>query len=141
MGYTGKTFLKSFSTLFTGGREGVSASSSVSKKNKMDEESDVYLIINHSTIELPNVRKFVEEKVSDESVVILFNLELDTLRSDLGLFGFPSKDMQYGFLAQFKSAFYIRQRDYSKTINRAPFLLNYSGALFREYPGPWQVFK
>ena len=35
--------------------------------------------------------------------------------------------------------FYIRQRDYSKTVNVAPFVINYSGALFREYPGPRQV--
>ena len=26
-----------------------------------------------------------------------------------------------------------------QTVNAAPFLINYSGALFREYPGPWQV--
>jgi len=31
-----------------------------------------------------------------------------------GLLGFPSKDLQYRFLAGFKPVFYIRQRDYSK---------------------------
>ena len=36
-------------------------------------------------------------------------------------------------------AFYIRPRDYSKTVPTPPFLINYSGALFRAYPGPWQV--
>ena len=23
----------------------------------------------------------------------------------------------------------------------APFIINYSGCIFREYPGPWQVFR
>lgn len=72
-------------------------------------------------------------------MLLLFNLELDTLRADLGLFGFPSKDMQWSYLSTFTPAFYIRQRDYSKTVNVAPYLINYSGALFRDYPGPWQV--
>ena len=31
-----------------------------------------------------------------------------------GLLGFPPKDLQYRFLSQFRPAFYIRQRDYSK---------------------------
>merc|ERR1711924_463567 len=26
-----------------------------------------------------------------------------------------------------------------QSVNVPPFLINYSGALFREYPGPWQV--
>ena len=31
-----------------------------------------------------------------------------------GLLGFPSKDLQYRFLSEFVSVFYVRQRDYSK---------------------------
>ena len=31
-----------------------------------------------------------------------------------GLLGFPPKELQYRFLSQFTSVFYIRQRDYSK---------------------------
>lgn len=34
---------------------------------------------------------------------------------------------------------FLRPRAYSKSVNVAPFLVNYSGALFREYPGPWQA--
>lgn len=30
-------------------------------------------------------------------------------------------------------------RAYSRTITRPPFLINYSGCLFRTYPGKWQV--
>lgn len=71
--------------------------------------------------------------------MVFFNCELDTLRADLGLFGFPSKAVHFDFLSTFKPVFYIRQRDYSKTVNVAPFIVNYSGALFREFPGPWQV--
>jgi len=43
------------------------------------------------------------------------------------------------FLCQFRPVFFIRLRDYSKSVNVAPFIVNYSGALFREFPGPWQV--
>ena len=71
--------------------------------------------------------------------LITWNMELDNLRADLGLLGFPPKDLQYRFLSTIKPVFYIRQRDYSKTVSVSPFIINYSGALFREYPGPWQA--
>ena len=61
------------------------------------------------------------------------------MRGDLGQFTFPPKSTHYEWMSQFRPVFYIRQRDYSKTINKAPFVVNYSGCLFREYPGPWQV--
>ena len=35
--------------------------------------------------------------------------------------------------------YYLRTRAYSRTINVSPFVINYSGAIFREYPAPWQV--
>lgn len=70
---------------------------------------------------------------------MLWNMELDTLRGDLGLPAFPSKDIQYQFLCRFRPVFYLRPRDYSKSVPVPPFIVNYSGALFREYPGPWQV--
>jgi hypothetical protein len=43
------------------------------------------------------------------------------------------------FLSKLRPVFYLRPRDYSKSVAVAPFIINYSGALFREYPGPWQV--
>jgi hypothetical protein len=71
---------------------------------------------------------------------VIWNLELDTLRGDLGLISFPPKDMHYNFLSTILPVFFLRPRDYSKSVPVAPFIVNYSGALFREYPGPWQVF-
>lgn len=43
------------------------------------------------------------------------------------------------FLSSLRPVFYLRTRDYSKSVPIAPFIINYSGAMFREYPGPWQV--
>ncbi|KAJ7552822.1 hypothetical protein O6H91_06G071400 [Diphasiastrum complanatum] len=113
----------------------------VEDKSQADAAPSIYIFINCSTNELPAIEKYVNTLVGSAPVV-LFNLELDTLRAcraDLGLLGFPTKDLQYRFLSQFVPVFYIRMRDYSKSIPVAPFVINYSGALFRQYPGPWQV--
>ena len=46
-------------------------------------KADLYIAVNASTIELVDVEKYVAEYVGDKPVV-LWNLELDTLRADLG---------------------------------------------------------
>lgn len=117
--------------MFGGGLDPEEATAAAAK-------ADVFLAINASTVELPSIEKYTNFTVKDRTMV-LWNLELDTLRADLGLVAFPPKDLQYNFLCNFKPVFYLRPRDYSKSVAVAPFILNYSGALFREYPGPWQV--
>mmetsp|Transcript_10328 Transcript_10328/g.25319 ORF Transcript_10328/g.25319 Transcript_10328/m.25319 type:complete len:393 (+) Transcript_10328:98-1276(+) len=100
--------------------------------------ADLYCVVNLSTIELPGVERFVKEKALGKPVIMLNN-ELDTLRADLGLFSFPDKELHWRFLASIKPVYYLRTRAYSRTINVSPFVINYSGAIFREYPAPWQV--
>lgn len=127
MGTTGKSLVGAFQSLMG------------NATSDPTDDIDVFIVVNHSAVELPAVRRYVEEVIKDRSV-ILWNLELETLRADLGLLGFPSRALHYEFLSQFKAVFFLRLRDYSKSIATAPFLVNYSGALFREYPGPWQVY-
>ena len=77
--------------------------------------------------------------------LVVFNCDLDDLRGDLGLVGFPPKELHARFLSRILPAFYVRRREYNKTFlggqngGGGVRQVYYGGALFREYPGPWQV--
>eukprot|EP00741_Cyanophora_paradoxa_P004299 tig00000792_g4173.t1 len=107
---------------------------------KLSAETDdaIYFIMTASCQELPDVERFVNERTAGRPVV-LFNLKLETLKGDLGLPFFPSKDMQYRFLSKFRAVYYLRYRGYSRSTFKPPYVLNYGGFLFRCFPGGWQV--
>eukprot|EP00472_Partenskyella_glossopodia_P012060 CAMPEP_0197519356 /NCGR_PEP_ID=MMETSP1318-20131121/4618_1 /TAXON_ID=552666 /ORGANISM="Partenskyella glossopodia, Strain RCC365" /LENGTH=472 /DNA_ID=CAMNT_0043070277 /DNA_START=116 /DNA_END=1531 /DNA_ORIENTATION=- len=119
-----------FSSIFTGGKYKAPAPPS--------NPEDVFIVINVGVQDLPLVEKYYE-KIADGKTMILMNCELDTLRGDLGLPVFPSKDLHYRFLSFFKPVFYLRNRKYAKTQATPPYNIEYGGSLFRDYPGPWQV--
>lgn len=101
------------------------------------EDDDIFVVLGASCQELPDVERMVG-MVGDRPV-ILFNLKLDTARGDLGLPAFPRKNLHFRFLSKALPVYYLRTRTYSRSMTRAPFVVNYSGALYRVYPGAYQV--
>jgi len=88
--------------------------------------ADVFIVVNASTVELPDAEKYAAAS-PEGSALVFWNLELDTLRADLGLFGFPGKDLQYRFLCRFTPAFYIRPRDYAASVRKKRTLVLFGG--------------
>ncbi|KAI8470773.1 MAG: hypothetical protein J3K34DRAFT_419381 [Monoraphidium minutum] len=126
----GGDLLNSFQQVFVGGGAPDPAPDGLA--------ADVLIATNLSCVELPNLEAYCND-VAKGRPLVTWNLELDSLRGDLGLLGLPPKDVHYRFLSSFRPVFFLRPRDYSKSVSVAPFIVNYSGALFREFPGPWQV--
>lgn len=108
-----------------------------SLESAVRDDDDMFVIIGATCQELPDVENLVEA-VGDRPVVF-FNLGLDQSRGDLGLPAFPRKQMHFRFLSKILPIYYIRTRTYSRSLTKAPYLVNYSGALYRCYPGPYQV--
>ncbi|KAJ1453479.1 hypothetical protein M885DRAFT_443688 [Pelagophyceae sp. CCMP2097] len=100
-------------------------------------DADVYVCLTFSAQELPDVEALCVKEKFDKPV-ILFNLKLDTQRGDLGLPAFPPKDLQWRFLSRVVPVYYLRTRQYSISMPKPPFVVNYQGAIFRQYPGRYQ---
>lgn len=109
------------------------------------EGASMYVIVVASAQELPDVEelyeqiKDVEDRERKSPVIVFYNLKLDVLRGDLGAPAFPGKDFQDRFLSRVKPVYYLRTRQYSRSVSTPPFILNYQGCLFRSYPGQYQT--
>eukprot|EP01039_Chlorochromonas_danica_P007323 gene7323-8104_t len=98
----------------------------------------LYVAVVSSAQELPDLAKI---HALDPSIpMVFFNLRLDQLRGDLGLPFFPSRDFHFRFLTLIKPAYLMRARSFATSLKRPPFIINYSGLLFRAYPEPFYSF-
>jgi Domain of unknown function (DUF1995) len=59
-------------------------------------------------------------------------------RGDLGLPLFPGRDLHYKFLTKVLPVYIMRSRSFATSLRRPPFIVNYSGLLYRTYPEPYQ---
>jgi len=50
---------------------------------ELAKKADMYIAVNASTVELTDIERYIQETVGDKPIII-WNMELDTLRSDLG---------------------------------------------------------
>jgi len=99
-------------------------------------DTRLYVAVVSSTQELTDLEKL---HALDPSIpIVFFNLRLDVLRGDLGLPLFPSRELHYRFLSKIKPVFLMRSRSFATSLRRPPFIINYSGLLFRRYPEPFQ---
>jgi hypothetical protein len=100
------------------------------------EGTKLYIAVVSTTQELPDLEKL---HLLDPTVpIVFFNLRLDVLRGDLGLPLFPKRDLHHRFLARIKPSYLMRSRAFSTSLTKPPFIVNYSGLLYRAYPEPYQ---
>ena len=104
---------------------------------KANKGTVLYIVVVSSAQELPDIEKLHE--LDPDVPIILFNLKLDQLKGDLGLPLFPPRDLQYRFLSKFRPAFFLKTSNFATSIKRPPFVVNYSGQLYRAYPEDFQI--
>ncbi len=102
------------------------------------EDTTMYLALVSSTQELPDLEKLHE--LSPDVPIVFFNLGLDLLRGDLGLPLFPGRDLHHRFLSSIKPAYYLKSRSFATSLRRPPFIINYTGVLYRCYPNGYQSY-
>ena len=100
-------------------------------------DTTLYVAVVTSTQELPALETLHE--LDPDVPIVFFNLRLDILRGDLGLPLFPNRDLQYRFLSKIKPVLFLKPSTFATSIKRPPFVVNYSGQLFRAYPEDYQT--
>jgi hypothetical protein len=77
------SFLTSWNNIFAGAAVPGTKRGGPSAPAAAAATADIFLTLNASTIELVDLQKYVAETIKDR-VVVTWNMELDTLRADLG---------------------------------------------------------
>jgi len=116
---------------------------------------DIYIyIMAQEAGELPKIRNYIEKAdaiATRQGRVlrhVLFNLNLNKLRSDIVFFktvapfrpGLATPRVHFDFITTFRNAYFIRFGKYVMTLLRDPYNIEYVGAMYRAFPGPWQIF-
>eukprot|EP01040_Poterioochromonas_malhamensis_P003922 gene3922-4196_t len=110
---------------------------SSSEKNIIETPgTEMYVALVSSTQELPDLERL--HSLNPNIPIVFFNLGLDALRGDLGLPLFPKRELHYRFLSKIKPVYLLRSKSFAASLKKPPFIVNYSGLLFRHYPEPYQ---
>ncbi|MEL7225362.1 MAG: DUF1995 family protein, partial [Cyanobacteria bacterium J06576_12] len=89
----------------------------------VDDDDDIYLVVNPSSVEVEIVESLCNAAL--DRPVILLNPRLEDV-SVVGI-GYAARQLRDRFLSQIETCYYVRALD--------------GGALYRSYPGPWQIWK
>lgn len=89
----------------------------------VDADDDSYLIVNPSSIEVETVEALCNAAI--DQPVILLNPKLEDV-AIVGI-GYAARQIRERFLSQIESCYYLRPLE--------------SAALYRCFPGPWQLWK
>lgn len=91
--------------------------------NPVEPDDDLYLVINPSSVEVALVESLCNE--ATDRPVILINPQLEDV-AVVGI-GYAARQIRERFLSQIETCYYIRPLD--------------AAAVYRCYPGPWQIWK
>jgi hypothetical protein len=97
----------------------------------------MYIALISSTQELPDLEKL--HNLNKDIPIVFFNLRLDILRGDLGLPLFPGRDLHHRFLSKILPVYFLRSRSFATSLRKPPFIVNFTGQLFRAFPEPYQI--
>ena len=89
----------------------------------VDADDDIYLVVNPSSIEVKEVESLCNQ-VTDQPVVLL-NPSLEDVAT-IGI-GYAGRQLRERFLSKIQTCYYLRPID--------------QAAVYRCYPGPWQLWR
>lgn len=89
----------------------------------VEADDDSYLVVNPSSIEVDKVEALCNDAL--DRPVILLNPRLEDV-AVVGI-GYAARQLRDRFLSQIETCYYVRSLD--------------QAALYRCYPGPWQIWK